>query len=212
VQIRRNKLVLCAVAIATGLSIGAAGAQDTPAAGAHPRKASAHPDASAAVSRPYYVDFRSRTAASYGHAFIWYGKVGDKKIEVAGLHPASDSVLPYILGHIVPVPSETGKSYGDLDEQYLTASYRIYLTEAEAQRVFAYIRHLQKSTPVWNAAVYNCVAFIQDVARYAGLRVPNNHWLYPEDWVNRLRALNSARQQTARAPRPAAQTTEATAR
>src|SRR6516165_1320201 len=23
---------------------------------------------------PYYVDFRARTAASYGHAFIWYGK------------------------------------------------------------------------------------------------------------------------------------------
>jgi hypothetical protein len=213
VQIRRNKLVLVgAVAIATALGIGAAGAQDTPATGTHPQKTSVRHDAAAAVSRPYYVDFRSRTAATYGHAFIWYGRVGDKKIEVAGLHPASDSPVPYVLGHLIPVPSETGKSYGDLDEQYLTASYRIYLTEAEAQRVFAYIRHLQKSTPVWNAAVYNCVAFIQDIARYAGLRVPNNHWLYPEDCVNRLRALNSARQQAARAPKPAAQSTEATAR
>jgi hypothetical protein len=213
VQIRRNKLVLVgAVAIATALGIGAAGAQDTPATGAHPQKTAVHHDATAAVSRPYYVDFRARTAATYGHAFIWYGRVGDKKIEVAGLHPASDSPVPYVLGHLIPVPSETGKSYGDLDEQYLTASYRIYLTEAEAQRVFAYIRHLQKTTPLWNAAVYNCVAFIQDIARYAGLRVPNNHWLYPEDWVNRLRALNSARQQTARAPKPAAQSTEATAR
>jgi hypothetical protein len=213
VQIRRNKLVLCAVAIAAGLSIGAAGAQDTPATGAHPRKASAPADGSVSASRPYYVDFRSRTAASYGHAFIWYGRVGDKKIEVAGLHPASDSTVPYVLGHLIPVPSETGKSYGDLDPQYLTASYRVYLTEAEAQRVFAYIRHLQKSSPVWNAAVYNCVAFIQDIARYAGLRVPGNHWMYPEDWVNRLRALNSGREQkTARAPKPAAQATEATAR
>ena len=78
----------------------------------------------------------------------------------------------------------------------------------------AYIRHLQASTPVWNAAVYNCVAFIQDIARYAGLRVPNNHWMYPEDWVNRLRALNSGggrEQKTARAPKPAAQPTEAAA-
>jgi hypothetical protein len=215
VQIRRNKLVLCAVAIATGLSIGAAGAQDTPATGAHPQKASAPADGSVSASRPYYVDFRSRTAASYGHAFIWYGRVGDKKIEVAGLHPASDSAVPYVLGHLIPVPSETGKSYGDLDPQYLTASYRVYLTEAEAQRVFAYIRHLQKSSPVWNAAVYNCVAFIQDIARYAGLRVPGNHWMYPEDWVNRLRALNSGRdpqQRTARTQKPAAQATEATAR
>src|SRR6202050_48394 len=76
----------------------------------------------------YFVDFRARSAASYGHAFLWYGRLKqDGKvgaIEVAGLHPATDSVVPYILGHIIPVPSETGKSYGDLDEQYLTASYR----------------------------------------------------------------------------------------
>jgi hypothetical protein len=216
VQIRRNKLglpAIFAVAIVTGLGVGTAVAQDTPAT-SQKISAPAHHDATAAVSRPYYVDFRARTAATYGHAFIWYGRVGEKKIEVAGLHPASDSPFPYVLGHLIPVPSETGKSYGDLDEQYLTASYRIYLTEPEAKRVFAYIRHLQASTPVWNAAVYNCVAFIQDIARYAGLRVPNNHWMYPEDWVNRLRALNSGggrEQKTARAPKPAAQPTEAAA-
>ncbi len=56
-------------------------------------------------------------------------------IEVAGLHPATDNVVPYILGHIIPVPSETGASYGDLDEQYLTASYRVYLTESQARNV-----------------------------------------------------------------------------
>ena len=220
-HIHRNKLArgllsICAVAIATGLGIGAASAQDTPgtATSAHPQKAS-HTDGTTSVSRPYFVDFRARTAATYGHAFIWYGRVGDKKVEVAGLHPASDSPVPYVLGHIFPVPSETGKSYGDLDEQYLTASYRVYLTEPEAKRVFAYIRHLQASTPLWNAAVYNCVAFIQDVARYTGLRVPNNHWLYPEDWVNRLRALNSGSgrdPKTARAQKPAPQSTEANAR
>src|SRR5215510_15541167 len=61
--------------------------------------------------RPYYIDFRARTAASYGHAFIWYGRVGQKAVEVAGLHPATESVVPYILGHVIPVPSETGASY-----------------------------------------------------------------------------------------------------
>jgi hypothetical protein len=70
---------------------------------------------------PYYVDFRARTAASYGHAFVWYGKTSEKQVEVAGLHPAGD-VLPYVLGHLMWVPSETGASYGDLDEQYLTAA------------------------------------------------------------------------------------------
>jgi len=84
---------------------------------------------------PYYVDFRARTAATYGHAFIWYGKTGEKLVDVAGLHPAGDT-LPYILGHLTWVPSETGASYGDLDEQYLTASYRVYLNEADAQKVF----------------------------------------------------------------------------
>jgi hypothetical protein len=91
---------------------------------------------------PYYVDFRSRTAASYGHAFVWYGKTTEKQVEVAGLHPKGD-VLPYMLGHLTFVPSETGASYGDLDEQYLTASYRVYLNEADAKKIFSYIKHLQ---------------------------------------------------------------------
>lgn len=138
----------------------------------------------------YYVDFRARTAASYGHAFLWYGRTDRKEVEVAGLHPATDSVIPYIIGHILPVPSETGASYGDLDEDYLTASYRVYLSEAEAQRVFAYIKHLQASSPLWNGAAYNCVAFIRDVAQFMGLRTPISHWLYPETWVNDLRDLN----------------------
>jgi hypothetical protein len=148
----------------------------------------------------YYVDFRARTAASYGHAFVWYGRSGQRQIEVAGLHPAGESVIPYIVGHVLPVPSETGKSYGDLDEEYLTASYRVYMTEAEAQRVFAYIKHLQDTSPLWNAATYNCVAFIQDIARYMGLRVPGNHLLYPEDWVNRLREVNGGRRYMASQP------------
>ncbi len=175
---------LCAVALAAGLQIQAASAQDKAAA----TPTSAKPQT--ATRGVYYVDFRARTAASYGHAFVWYGRADQKQIEVAGLHPASESVIPYIIGHVLPVPSETGKSYGDLDDEYLTASYRIYMNEAEAQRVFAYIKRLQSTSPLWNAATYNCVAFIQDIARYMGLKVPGNHLLYPEDWVNRLKELN----------------------
>src|SRR6266704_3037246 len=178
---------LYAVALAAGLQIQAASAQDKPAA----TSASAKPQT--ATRGVYYVDFRARTAASYGHAFVWYGRADQKQIEIAGLHPATESVIPYILGHVIPVPSETGKSYGDLDDDYLTASYRVYMTEAEAKRVFAYIRHLQATSPLWNAATYNCVAFIQDIARYMGLQVPGNWLLYPEDWVNRLKELNGGR-------------------
>src|SRR6266849_9471937 len=150
-------VALWVVAISAGWQIQAASAQDTRLANANPR---ANPQAQApttpavsAASAPartarshaaaiaktdkavYYVDFRARTAASYGHAFVWYGRTDQKKVDVAGLHPATESIIPYILGHVVPVPSETGASYGDLDEQYLTASYRVLMDDAQGRRV-----------------------------------------------------------------------------
>jgi hypothetical protein len=148
----------------------------------------------------YFVDFRARTAASYGHAFLWYGRLKEDgrvgAIEVAGLHPATDSVVPYILGHIIPVPAETGKSYGDLDEQYLTASYRVYLSEAQAKHVFAYIRQKQASSPLWQAGTVNCTGFIADVANYMGLRTPALPTLmYPENLVKEIKKLNGGRQE-----------------
>ena len=108
------------------------------------------------------------------------------------MHPAGDEV-PYILGHLTFVPSETGASYGDLDEQYLTASYRVYLSEADAKKVFAYIRHLQQTSPVWNAETMNCMAFIGRIASFMGLRTPL-HLQLPEDYVNQLREMNGGRQ------------------
>lgn len=142
---------------------------------------------------PYYVDFRARTAASYGHAFVWYGKTADKEVEVAGLHPSGDMV-PYILGHLTFVPAETGASYGDLDEQYLTARYRVYLSEADAQKVFAYIKHLQATSPVWNVETMDCVYFIGRIATFMGLKTPLHFLRKPEAYVNELRALNGGRQ------------------
>jgi hypothetical protein len=179
---------LFAVAIAAALQIQPANAQDTAAT-----HAAVKPQTQATDKAVYYVDFRARTAASYGHAFVWYGRADQKQIEVAGLHPATESVVPYVLGHVIPVPAETGKSYGDLDEGYVTASYRVYMTEPEAKRVFAYIKRKQAMSPLWNAATYNCIAFIQDIAREMGLRVPGNHLLYPEDWVKQLKQLNGGR-------------------
>jgi len=147
---------------------------------------------------PYYVDFRARTAASYGHAFVWYGKTSEKAVEVAGLHPAGDEG-PYILGHLMWVPSETGASYGDLDPQYLTANYRVYLNEADAKKVFAYIKHLQATSPLWNAQTTNCTAFIGRIASYMGLKAPF-HLQRPENYINELKAINGGRQMAQLAP------------
>jgi hypothetical protein len=160
-------------------------------AAATPATSDVKPDRQSTAKGPYYVDFRARTAASYGHAFIWYGKTGQREVEVAGLHPAGDTV-PYVLGHIMFVPSETGASYGDLDEEYLTASYRVYLNEADAKKVFAYIKHLQATSPVWNAATTNCTAFIGRIAAFMGLKTPF-HLIKPEEYVNQLRELNGGR-------------------
>ena len=142
----------------------------------------------------YYLEFRARTAESYGHTFAMFGKRNAQgqilTREVAGLHPASTSDIPYVLGHIIPVPSETGPSDGDLDDQYMTANYRIDLTKAEYDDVVGYIRELQASSPVWHAVLYNCSAFVGDIAQYMGLRTPNS-LLFPETYINTLREMNT---------------------
>ena len=147
---------------------------------------------SGSAKGPYYVDFRARTAASWGHAFVWFGKTSEREVEVAGLTPAGDTVA-YVLGHVTWVPSETGASYGDLDPQYLTASYRVYLNEPDAKRVFAYIKKLQTSSPVWNAETANCTSFIGSIANFMGLKVPLR-WQRPEDYVSSLKAMNGGSQ------------------
>ena len=101
--------------------------------------------------------------------------------------------MAYVLGHVMWVPSETGASYGDLDSQYLTASYRVYLSEPDAKRVFAYIKKLQASSPVWNAETFNCTGFIGDIAGFMGLKVPYR-WQRPENFVKSLKAMNDGRQ------------------
>ncbi|MGA7809109.1 hypothetical protein [Bradyrhizobium sp.] len=146
----------------------------------------------ASAKGPYYVDFRARTAASWGHAFVWYGKTSERQVEVAGLTPAGNE-LTYVIGYMTLVPSETGASYGDLDPEYLTASYRVYLDEADAKRVFAYIKKLQANSPVWNAETFNCTGFIGNIASFMGLKTPYR-WLRPENYVNSLKEMNGGRQ------------------
>lgn len=143
---------------------------------------------SEAAKGPYYVDFRARTAASWGHAFVWYGKTGERAVDVAGLTPKGDT-LEYMLGYVAWVPSDTGASYGDLDPQYLTAHYKVYLSEADAKKVFAYIKQLQAHSPLWSAEVSNCTSFIGSIAEFMGLKTPHR-WQRPEEYVNNLKAMN----------------------
>src|SRR3954451_10942567 len=63
-------------------------------------------------TNPYFIEFRSRAAQSYGHTFAVYGRVGQKITadQVVGLHPFTESPIPWMAGHLILVPSETGAS------------------------------------------------------------------------------------------------------
>jgi hypothetical protein len=147
--------------------------------------------------KPYYVEFRSRTAASYGHTFVFHGRLGGgnsfASLKVAGLHPKGDDPSTYMQGHWMPVAAETGASYGDLDEQYLTARFCVTLTEAEYKRALAYIQQLQATKKTWHAGTYNCNAFAADIARYIGLDSPNPNMYLPERFIERMADLNASR-------------------
>jgi len=156
--------------------------------------------------RPYFIEFRGRAAANYGHLYVLYGRVnGADQIvasRIAGLHPAGDaadcyncSLFNWTVGHLVPVPSETGASDGDLEEKYVTARYRVWLTAAEFKKIDVYIRKLQADNPTWNALFNNCVGFGRNIAEFMGLKVPMFVWLEPKDFVEGLREQNGLKEE-----------------
>lgn len=142
----------------------------------------------------YYIEFRSRAAVSYGHTFAAVGQLKSNgeigTMEIVGLHPATESPLPWMIGHLIPVPSETGPSDGDTEEIYITARYRVTMDKARFDELMRFIRQHQASSPAWHAVFYNCNAWIGDVARHMGLQAPSNTLLYPQDYITELRRLN----------------------
>jgi hypothetical protein len=147
-----------------------------------------------AVSKPYYIEFRARNAESYGHTFSIYGRLNAQgKIAsktVAGLHPATESPLPWMIGHLVLVPSETGASDGDTEDQYVLARFQVALSAEEYKKVTTYIKDLQKKSPVWHAVLYNCNAFVGDIAHFMGMETPQSTMMMPANYINGLRDLN----------------------
>ena len=143
-------------------------------------------------TKPYFVEFRARAAQSYGHTFAVYGRVGQKITadQVVGLHPFTESPIPWMAGHLILVPSETGASDGDTEEQYVIARYRILLTEQDYRRLVSHMKQMQASSPVWHAVLYNCNAFVADIAKYMGLKTPFSTLQMPKDFITQLRELN----------------------
>ena len=186
----------CAIALSLVISLSGAQAQENP----KPSASTGISVSSNSSGKRYFVEFRSRSALSYGHTFLVHGKLSGNgqvgrvsKDQVAGLHPATDSTVPWMIGHLIPVISETGWSDGDNEDEYVTARYRINLTEAEYAKVSAYIRSHQKNSPMWHAVLYNCNAWVGDVAAFMGLKKPDSTMLYPEDYISQLASLNGGK-------------------
>ena len=147
----------------------------------------------------YYIEFRSRYAWDYGHTYLIFGQFGQRitKANVAGLSPVGDDATAWVIGHYVPVPAETGATDGDIEEKYVSARFRVTMGKADFDRTVAYIRHLQATSHTWSAELYNCNAFVGDVARFMGLRVPGSSLIYPKVYVTNLRKINSGHPEAA---------------
>ena len=133
--------------------------------------------------RRYFVEFRARNAASYGHMYVMYGEANERhevvRSEIAGFFPAGDrrdclncSVYYWTIGHVLPVPSEIGASDGDLEEQYVLARFRVWIDAAQYKRLVAYIKARKANRGPWNAVLNNCVTFGRDVAVFLNVKMP----------------------------------------
>jgi hypothetical protein len=150
-------------------------------------------------SGPYYIEFRSRFAWDYGHTYIVHGRVGETptKASVAGLSPVGDDATAWVIGHYVPVPAETGWTDGDLEDKYVTSRYRVLVSKEQYDRIVAHIRELQSRSKMWSAELYNCNAFVADVATFMGLKVPSSTLIYPKIFVNNMRKINTGHPEAA---------------
>ncbi|TDR90145.1 hypothetical protein [Enterovirga rhinocerotis] len=153
--------------------------------------------AAPAAPGAYFIEFRSRYAQSYGHSYAAFGRLNSRgqiiSSEVAGLHPAGDSPVPWMIGHLIPVPSETGPSDGDLEDMYISNRWRVTMGEADYMKLVAKIRQMQRSTPLWSATTYNCNSFLGDIARYMGLRSGGSILQTPPNYVATMKRANGNR-------------------
>jgi hypothetical protein len=103
----------------------------------------------------------------------------------------------WLMGHYVPVPSDTGWTDGDLEDRYITARYRVLVSKEQYDRTVAYIRNLQAKSTTWSVELYNCNAFVADIAKFMGLKAPSSSWIYPKVFVTNMRKINTGHPEAA---------------
>src|SRR5262249_10320840 len=167
-----------ALIVVTGIGLSVASAQ-TSSQSQIVRPATTSSTTATSGSGQYYFEFRSRQAWDYGHTFVVFGRVGEppSKKNVAGLSPKGDDPQMWLMGHYVPVPSDTGWTDGDLEDRYITSRYRVLVSKEQYDRTVAYIRQLQAKSTTWSVELYNCNAFVADIANFMGLKAPSSTWI-----------------------------------
>ena len=196
--LQRLWIAFAAIVFAMALGVGTASAQTSPTQ----QTVRAAGNKAAVVtsgSGQYYFEFRSRQAWDYGHTFVVFGRVGEapSKKNVAGLSPKGDDPQMWLMGHYVPVPSDTGWTDGDLEDRYITSRYRVLVSKEQYDRTVAFIRQLQARSTTWSVELYNCNAFVADIAKFMGLRVPGSSWIYPKVFVSNMRKINTGHPEAA---------------
>ena len=191
-------MMLLGLITVSGLGLSVAGAQISSQTQTL-RPATTSSTTTTSGSGQYYFEFRSRQAWDYGHTFVVFGRVGEppSKKNVAGLSPKGDDPQMWLMGHYVPVPSDTGWTDGDLEDRYITSRYRVLVSKEQYDRTVAYIRQLQAKSTTWSVEMYNCNAFVADIAKFMGLRVPASSWIYPKVFVSNMRKINTGHPEAA---------------
>jgi hypothetical protein len=186
-------------------AVGEAGVASTTQAAEAPAKVAAK-RAPIRNNKRYFVEFRGRSAATYGHLYIIFGELNARgevtKSKIAGLYPSGDhqdcdncSVVNWSIGHLIFVPSGTTATDGDLEEKYVTARYRVLLDKAQYEKLTDYVAKFQANPPLWNALWRNCVSFGKEIGELLGLKTPGLIWLEPEQFVNAMREMNGTHEE-----------------
>ena len=184
----QSRRLAFAAAVSLGLAVGCAGG-----AGAEdlPGHVLTSPADARMAGAPYFVDFRARRGAVFGHTFIAYGRLGAHGellgVEYAGNYPA-DGQRGLIVGSVIPVRTIIGPVKDDLSDP-ATIIYRRKLTAAQFARLKAAVRYVRATEHYWHLVFFNCNDIAVEATKSIGLLSPSP-WLIPHAYVAALRAMN----------------------
>jgi hypothetical protein len=178
------------LAAAVSLSL-AAGFADRASAEDLPGHVFTSPADDRMAGEQYFVDFRARRGAVFGHTFIAYGRLSARGelhgVEYAGNYP-TDGRIGLIVGSVIPVRTSIGSVKDDLKDP-ATIIYRRKLTAPQFARLKGAVQHLRATEHYWHLMFFNCNDIAVEATKAIGLHSPSP-WLIPHAYVTALREMN----------------------